>query len=125
MFTSANSMPRVFKSALARSHHGHQLVEYTVTGLIGLENVPVAPRIPAPGPSTTLTAADARLLQDRGGGAALAAIGRGGPHPAPLHARSRARRRGRQGRAPDALARRCAPRAVQPRRARAARGARR
>ena len=56
-------------------------------------NVPVPPGIPETRPiggwsaSTTLSAADARLLQDRGGGAALAAIGRGRPRPAPLHAR--------------------------------------
>ena len=75
--------------------------------------------------STTLSAADARLLQDRGGGAALAAPGRGRPRPPPLHALARARRRGRQGRAAHALARRRAARAVQPRRARAARGPRR
>ena len=71
--------------------------------------------------STTLSAADARLLQDRGSGAALVASRRGRPRPAPLHAHSRTRRRGRQGRTPHALARRRAARAVQQRRARPAR----
>src|SRR3954470_15387671 len=46
MLIASKAMPRAFKSAFARSHHGHQVVEYTVTDVIGMENVPVRSTIP-------------------------------------------------------------------------------
>jgi hypothetical protein len=49
MLIASKAMPRAFKSALARSHQGHQVVEYTVTDVIGMKNVPARPGIPGAG----------------------------------------------------------------------------
>ena len=60
-----------------------------------------------------------------GRGAALAALRRGRPHPAPVYPAAREGRRDRQGRAPHAQPLRRPPRAVLPPEPRPARGARR
>ena len=86
--------------------------------------VPALDRLELAGRSPPRLAGGAHV-QDRGDRAALAALLRGRPDPAPLHARPRPDRRDRKGDQEDEVPLRRAARAALARRARAARGLRR